>query len=137
MTTSLPEINKTILLNAPIEKVWNHVATAEGIAEWFMPNNFEPVLGHEFILEAGPFGKSKCKVTELDPPHTLSFNWDKDWTITFKLEGKEGQTEFTLIHAGWKADEKTAFGEEHSIVRDRMNQGWSGIVNKLAAVVHS
>lgn len=137
MTTSLPEIKKTILLNAPIEKVWSQVSTAEGIAEWFMPSTFEPVAGHEFILEAGPFGKSKCKVLEIDPPHMLRFAWDKDWTLTFKLEEKEGQTEFTLIHDGWRADEKTAFGQDHVIVRERMDQGWSGIMNKLTAVVQN
>lgn len=137
MTTSLPEIRKTILLDAPMEKVWKQISTAEGIAQWFMPSTFEPMLGHEFILEAGPFGKSKCKVTEIDPPNMLSFTWDKDWLLTFQLEEKEGQTEFTLIHGGWKDGEKTSFGEEHYMVRDRMDQGWSGIVNKLASVVQA
>ncbi|GIP42404.1 hypothetical protein J45TS6_08630 [Paenibacillus sp. J45TS6] len=137
MTTSLPEIRKTILLDAPMEKVWKQISTAEGIAQWFMPSTFEPMLGHEFILEAGPFGKSKCKVTEIDPPNMLSFTWDKDWLLTFQLEEKEGQTEFTLIHGGWKSGEKTSFGEDHSLVRDRMDQGWSGIVNKLASVVQA
>lgn len=102
MTQTLPDIQKTIVIDAPIEKVWSKVATAEGIAAWFMPNDFEPVLGHEFQLQAGPFGNSQCKVTELEPPHRLSFKWDKDWIITFELAEKDGQTEFTLTHGGWR-----------------------------------
>ncbi|MCM3128562.1 SRPBCC domain-containing protein [Paenibacillus provencensis] len=133
MTQTLPDIQKTIVIDAPIEKVWSTVATAEGIAAWFMPNDFEPVLGHEFHLQAGPFGNSLCKVTELDPPHRLCFKWDKDWIITFELAEKDGRTEFTLTHGGWSIEEKTSFGEDHSVVRDRMSGGWTGILSKLAA----
>lgn len=132
---TLPDIRKTVLLQAPVQKVWDAVATAEGIAVWFMPNDFEPVAGHEFHLNAGPFGKSPCKVTVIEPPHRLSFTWGKDWTITFELKAEGEQTEFTLIHGGWDADQVTEFGETHTVVRERMNQGWDGIEQKLRAYV--
>ncbi|MFC0213976.1 SRPBCC domain-containing protein [Paenibacillus chartarius] len=134
-TNTLPDIRQEITINAPIQKVWDAVATAEGIAEWFMPNDFQPVAGHEFHLDAVPFGKSPCRVTELDPPNRLSFRWGKDWTVTFELRENDGKTEFTLIHGGWDADTLTEFGESHRIVRDRMNQGWVGIVQKLKAKI--
>ncbi|SFS44284.1 SRPBCC family protein [Marininema halotolerans] len=132
---SLPEIRKSLLLNAPIQQVWEAVATAEGIAAWFMPNDFQPVMGYQFHLNAGPFGNSPCHVTELEPPHRLSFRWGKDWTITFLLEEQEAGTKFTLIHAGWNMDEVTEFGETHRVVRDRMDQGWDKLVKKLAEMV--
>ncbi|EES74628.1 SRPBCC family protein [Paenibacillus sp. MB22_1] len=134
-TGKLLDIRHTILLNAPISRVWEAVATSEGIAAWFMPNSFQPVLGYEFVLHAGPFGDSPCKVTELEPPHRLSFNWGKDWTVTFELEEKGEQTKFTLIHGGWTVDQVTEFGEAHELVRGRMDQGWTGIVAKLAEYV--
>ncbi|MFK7695242.1 SRPBCC domain-containing protein [Paenibacillus sp. HJGM_3] len=129
--TTLPDIRQSVVLRAPIDKVWKAVATSEGIAAWFMPNTFEPVEGFEFVLKAGPFGDSPCKVTVLDPPNKLSFNWGKDWTLTFELVDQGGKTEFTLIHSGWHADQVTEFGETHAVVRERMSQGWSGIGNKL------
>ncbi|TMV48990.1 SRPBCC domain-containing protein [Paenibacillus mesophilus] len=132
---TLPDIRQTVLLNAPIQKVWDAVATAEGIAAWFMPNDFKPELGYEFELQAGPFGNSPCKVTELDPPRRLSFTWAKDWTLTFELAEREGKTEFTLTHGGWNPDVVTEFGETHRVVRERMSQGWVGIVQKLASHV--
>ena len=132
---TLPDIRQTQLLKAPIAKVWEAVATAEGIAVWFMPNNFRPVLGYEFHLEAGPFGNSPCKVTELDPPNKLSFSWGKDWSLTFELAERDGQTEFTLIHSGWSAEGVTEFGQPHADVRGNMNQGWIGIMQKLVGYV--
>ncbi|KAF0993832.1 SRPBCC domain-containing protein [Geobacillus sp. TFV-3] len=134
---TLPEIRKTIVLNAPIEKVWKAVTTSEGIATWWMPNTFEPILGHQFVLHAGPFGDSPCKVTELDPPNLLGFDWGKDWHLTFVLKALEdGKTEFTLIHSGWDAEKTTEFGQPHTVVRKIMDDGWENIVNqKLPAYI--
>jgi len=133
---TLGDIRKTRVLKAPIAKVWKAVATAEGIASWWMPNDFEPVVGHEFHLDAGPYGKSPCKITAIEPPHKVAFDWGKDWTLTFELkELTDGQTEFTLIHGGWDEDQATEFGEPHVVVRERMSQGWAGIVEKMAGLI--
>jgi uncharacterized protein YndB with AHSA1/START domain len=61
--TLLPEIRKTVVINAPIAKVWKAVSTSDGISAWWMENTFEPGLGQEFVLHAGPYGDSRCKVT--------------------------------------------------------------------------
>jgi uncharacterized protein YndB with AHSA1/START domain len=135
--TTLPDIRQTLVLNAPVEKVWAAVATSEGIAAWFMPNDFEPVEGHEFHLEAGPFGQSPCKVTVIDPPSRLSFVWGKDWTLTFELVEQGDRTEFTLIHGGWDVDKVTEFGQAHELVRERMSEGWGGLANSLRAYVEA
>lgn len=132
-TNALPDIRQTVFLKAPIRKVWEAVSTAEGISSWFMPNDFQPVVGHEFHLEAGPYGKSPCKVTAFDPPNKLSFRWGKDWTLTFELEEQDGGTSFTLIHSGWSAGQATEFGQPHEEVRENMATGWTGIVKKLAS----
>lgn len=134
---TLPDIRKTQLFNAPIEKVWQAVATAEGLGAWFMPNNMVAETGHEFMLQAGPFGESPCKVTEVDPPNKLSFKWGKDWTLTFELADRDGKTEFTLIHSGWSEEQLTEFGESHNIVRGRMDGGWTGLVKKLGGYVEA
>lgn len=134
---TLLDIRQTLVFKAPVQKVWAAVSTSEGIAAWFMPNDFQPIEGHEFHLEAGPFGKSPCKVTEIDPPNRLSFKWGQDWTLTFELVEQGDQTEFTLIHGGWDADKVTEFGETHALVRERMSQGWIGLVSKLTTYVEA
>ena len=52
--------------------MWNVVSTAEGIASWFMPNDFVLEVGHEFHVQS-PF-ESPCKVLEIDEPNHLSFH---------------------------------------------------------------
>ncbi|CAM3098507.1 SRPBCC domain-containing protein [Paenibacillus lupini] len=139
-TNTLPDVRQTVEVNAPIEKVWNAVSTPEGIAAWFMPpsSDFKPEIGCEFHLESGQFGQSPCKVTEVDPPNRLSFNWAKDWTLTFELKELEaGKTEFTLIHGGWDADKVTEFGQAHTQVREHMAGGWVGIMKKFVSVVEA
>lgn len=132
MENTLQDIKKTIILEAPIQKVWDTVSTAEGIASWFMPNDFQPKVGHEFHVQS-PFGPSPCKVMDLDAPHRLTFSWDTDgWFISFILKELDGKTEFTLIHGGWKEPETILPkpNEKSSVIRDRMNHGWEQIVNQ-------
>ena len=125
MNSPLPEIRKTIVLNAPIERVWHAVATAEGLAGWWMTSTFEPVIGHNFVLHAGPYGDSPCTVTELEPMHRVGFDWDNDWHLTFELTDLgDGTTEFTLIHSGFDAGKSTRFGQPHHVIRDMMAEGW-------------
>nr|WP_191562734.1 SRPBCC domain-containing protein [Metabacillus idriensis] len=134
---TLQDIKQTVVYNAPIEKVWNSVSTSEGIAAWFMPNDFKPEMGYEFHLQS-PFGPSPCKVIELVPPHRLSFEWDTEgWFVTFILKELDGKTEFTLIHGGWKeADTILPKANEKSfIIRGRMDHGWTQIVENLRKIV--
>ncbi|MVP00645.1 SRPBCC family protein [Paenibacillus lutrae] len=126
----LPEIRKTIVIQAPIEKVWKAVSTSEGIAGWWMANTFEPIVGHEFILHAEQYGDSSCQVTELNLLNRVGFNWGKDWHLTFELKSLDGGTEVTLIHSGWDADKVTEFGQPHTVVRGFMDGGWEKIVKK-------
>ncbi|MED2974476.1 MULTISPECIES: SRPBCC family protein [unclassified Fictibacillus] len=127
------DIQYTDVFNAPIEKVWKTVATADGISAWFMPNDFEPHVGHDFHIQS-PFGPSPCKVLLVEEPHKLSFAWDQfGWIVTFELKEEEGKTRFTLTHSGWghpdailpKAQQKV------SAVRDNMNGGWAKIMQSL------
>ncbi|MGA4719759.1 SRPBCC family protein [Fictibacillus nanhaiensis] len=130
--STLPDIKQTATFNAPIQKVWDAVSTSEGMSTWFMPNDFKAEEGHEFHIQS-PFGPSPCKVLVIDEPHKLSFSWDTDgWVVTFLLEEKGDQTEFTLIHSGWKEEDAIVgkANQKAQDVRDRMNGGWVGIVNE-------
>ena len=126
----LPAIRQTVLLDAPIDRVWKAVSTSEGIAAWFMPNDFQPEVGSTFTLQT-PFGPSPCKVLELDPPHRLVFSWDTSgWRVTFELKERGEQTEFTLVHDGWGAPEEIIpkGRDTNAAIRDRMDHGWKEIV---------
>jgi uncharacterized protein YndB with AHSA1/START domain len=139
LQNTLQDIKQTVVINAPIQKVWDQVSTSEGIAAWLMPNDFKPEVGYEFHIQS-PFGPSPCKVTEINPPNSLAFTWDTDgWFLSFNLKDLGDKTEFTLIHGGWKpADEIVGkAGEKASVIRDRMSQGWTGIVEKLRVMLEN
>jgi uncharacterized protein YndB with AHSA1/START domain len=132
LMAALQDIKQTVVFNAPIQKVWDSVSTSEGMSSWFMPNDFKAEEGHEFHIQS-PFGPSPCKVLVVDEPHKLSFSWDTDgWVVTFLLKEQGDHTEFTLIHSGWKDEDAIVgkAGEKSSVIRDRMNGGWVGIVHE-------
>jgi len=136
---TLPEIRHTAIFHAPIQKVWEAISTSEGIAAWFMPNDFQPKAGHEFTLQT-PFGPTPCKVLELNPPYRLSFSWGNDWRVSFELKDLEGKTQFTLIHSGWGEPDQIVqeSGLKQSEVRNRMDHGWKSIVTeRLREVVEA
>lgn len=129
---TLPDIKKTAIFNAPIQKVWDAVATSDGIAAWYMPNNFQPQAGCEFYFQT-PYGPTPCKVLEIDPPRRLYFTWGEfGWRVSFELKELDGKTEFTLIHSGWGVPDEIVPGaqEPYSVIHDRMNNGWEPIVNE-------
>lgn len=139
MEYTLQDIKQTVVIEAPIQKVWEQVSTADGIAAWFMPNDFLAEVGHEFHLRS-PFGPSPCKVTELDPPNRLSFTWDTEgWFVSFILKELEEKTEFTLIHGGWKQRDElmNKANEKASVIYGRMSGGWVGILGNLRRTVES
>ena len=75
------------------------VSTDQGLKTWFMPGNLDPVEGHEFILEAGPFGQSPCSGDGSSSAARALFRWGKDWTLTFQPNEQPEGTDFTLITA--------------------------------------
>ena len=134
-TNMLPDIVRTITIEANINKVWNAISTSEALAAWLMPNDFQPVLDHEFHFKSQPQrgwnGIVDCKVKELDPPNKLGFTWqgnNMDQYVSFELKDIDGvSTAFTLVHSGWS--------EEHAVIREIMYEGWGYIIedfkNKL------
>jgi uncharacterized protein YndB with AHSA1/START domain len=124
----LPDIVRTITIDGSIEKVWSAISTSEALAAWLMPNDFQPLLGHEFTFKSQPQrgwdGVCYCKVTELNPPNKLGFTWqgnNMDQHVSFELKKlNDSSTEFTLVHSGWS--------EEHAVIREVMYDGWGYIL---------
>jgi uncharacterized protein YndB with AHSA1/START domain len=102
-------IRRSILVNAPVSRVWKALATSEGLASWLMSNDFRPVVGARFTFTAEPErdwdGVVECTVTELEEPWKLAFTWreaaDVALTlVTFELHELDGKTEVCLLHSG-------------------------------------
>ncbi|HWK22725.1 MAG TPA: SRPBCC domain-containing protein [Ureibacillus sp.] len=136
---NLKDIIQSVTIDAPIQKVWDYVSTADGLAQWFMPSDFKLQVGHEFTLQS-PFGPSPCKVLEVEEPTKILIQWDTDgWELTFLLKDMGSETEFTVIHGGWKEGDAIVPKAQRtqSAIRDTMNLGWAGIVQKLKQLVEA
>ncbi len=66
-----------VLYPHPPERVWRALTDRRMLAEWLMPNDFEPRLGHRFTFRTDPApgfdGTVRCQVIELDEPRRLSY----------------------------------------------------------------
>ena len=69
---------KCHLPNNP-EQVWQAITDPQMLGKWFMPNDFEPVIGHEFTFRKPPQkgwdGVTYCRVTELEPLHKVAYTY--------------------------------------------------------------
>ena len=128
----LPDIVRRVIMEATIEKVWHSITTSEALAVWCMPNDFEPVLGHEITFRSKPKGNWDgivyCKVMELEPPCKLGFTWSGaqlEQYVSFELKDLGGRTELIMTHAGWY--------EEQAALREVMYDGWGHILENFKA----
>ena len=109
-----------------VEQVWNAIARADALAQWLMPNDFEPRVGHVFTLDAGPpRGLIDAEVLELDPPTRMQWRWTIDGvptTVTITLRADADGTVLELEHTGLPTDP-----------RGRFDRGW---VDKFDRLTH-
>lgn len=118
----------------PPAVVWRALTSPELLAQWLMPNDFEPVVGHRFTFRSQPVGATrysgvtKCEVLELREPELLVISWedesdenDMQTKVTFRLEAHDGGTHLSLVQEG--------FREGHpndQMARKIMGGGWAG-----------
>ncbi len=61
------------------EVVWAALTDGEALAQWLMPNNFEPVAGRTFEFRIDPMmgfpGVIPCQVLEVEPPRRMVWSW--------------------------------------------------------------
>jgi len=117
----------------PIERVWAAVTDSKAMAEWLMPNDFEPRVGHRFTFTTQPQpgfdGIVHCEVREIIPPERLVFSWAGggiQTMLTIKLEPATGGTRLLLDQTGFE-------GVRAIAVSYILGNGWPGILNKKLA----
>ena len=90
-----------------IEALWEAIATSAGLAEWLMPNDFEPRVGHRFNFRCEGHGRGRIEseVLECSPPKRLVLTWiDTDegepMRVEIDLRPQDSGTLLTLRHTG-------------------------------------
>jgi uncharacterized protein YndB with AHSA1/START domain len=125
------------------EQVWEYLTRAELMELWLMPNDFLPILGHDFQFRIKPVsqldfdGIVYCKVLEIVPHQTLSYSWksgpgngkiELDSIVVWKLIPKDNGTELLLEHTGFR-------GFDNFSMFSAMNDGWFKNIQKIAELI--
>jgi len=120
----------------PPEKLWRALTQPHLIEEWLMKNDFQPVLGHAFKLRGDWGGVLDCEVLAIEPNRTLSYSWNfahddpayaLTSVVTFTLTPSGAGTHLRMEQAGFRPDQKQAYGGAHS--------GWKAFFAKLDDVL--
>ena len=140
-TASIPNKAITVeqLMPHPLEKIWRALTEASLIDRWLMKNDFRPVVGHRFTMQAKPIGEwsgvVECEVLEVKPPERLRYSWrggssanavhgtPLDSVVTWTLTAVEGGTLVRMVHDGFRPENEMAY--------QGMSQGWHHILERL------
>jgi len=127
----------------PLEAVWRMLSEPVLLANWLMPTDFKPVLGHRFTFMTKPVGDwdgtIRCEVLEIVPPRRLRYSWigglasnagygsRLDSIVTWSLSPQDGGTLLQMEHAG--------FGPDNAVAFNAMKSGWRQIVTRIETLL--
>ena len=134
------QIEREILIGAPIELVWNVLTEPRHIQQWFADDA-------EVELRVGASGRMRFKsgdsyqlqIEAVEPPRRFAFRWvqpegsvvraDNSMLVEFTLQPEAGSTRLRVVESGfdaidWSDDAKARYAENHS-------RGWTTILGRL------
>jgi len=100
------------------EKVWRALTDPVLLTEWLLPVvgfKLEPATAFTFKTQPYPGwdGTVSCRMLEIEPHRKLSYAWrvgEMDTVVTFALTPTASGTRLSLVHSGFKPDQKQNFG---------------------------
>jgi uncharacterized protein YndB with AHSA1/START domain len=100
------------------EKVWRALTDPVLLAEWLLPVvGLELEPGTAFTFQTKPVaewdGTVHCRTLEIEAHRKLSYAWvvgGMDTVVTFTLTPTASGTRLSLVHTGFKPDQKQNFG---------------------------
>lgn len=136
MNKPLLDIRQTILINAPLDKVWTVLTEPEYVNQWLGCLRYEKSLDHVFYMQQDAAkreaddieGATHCRVLTLEKPHKFVFSWyipgTPETEVHIGLQASNGATQVTLTHIGWDQFDSEAI----RAIRDGLEGGWKSFV---------
>jgi uncharacterized protein YndB with AHSA1/START domain len=110
------------LLPVPIDDAWARLATAEGLATWLGPADFDPVVGAAFTVRfagaggvSGEHDAARGVVTTVEAPALMVLAWheepgpDVDSTVRLELDPVGPQSRLILTHRDLPVERKYGY----------------------------
>ena len=143
MSTPEYQIERDIVIDAPVEVVWRTITEPEQISLWFADKvELEIKPGAVGFLGFGDQG-GPVMVETVDPPNRFSFRWNhpageepsagNSLLVEFRLVGEGERTHLRVVESGLgqlsRPDiDKQRYADEH-------NDGWGDFLDRLARVL--
>jgi uncharacterized protein YndB with AHSA1/START domain len=127
-------------LARPPDRVWQALTDPALLAQWLMPNDFRPAVGHQFTFRTEPVpahgfdGIVHCQVLDLDPPRLLRFSWRGgllDTVVSWRLVPEGTGTRLLITHDGFDDSDPA-----QQLTMGILGGGWRGhLMKRLTAVL--
>jgi uncharacterized protein YndB with AHSA1/START domain len=143
MSTTDYQIEREILIDAPVEVVWRTITEPDQISLWFADTvQLEVRPGARGYMGFGEQG-GPVIVETVDPPTRFSFRWNhpsgeepaagNSILVEFTLAGEGGHTRLRVVESGldrfpWPDVDKQRYADEH-------NGGWGEFLDRLARLL--
>ncbi len=109
-------IERTLVLKAPLQRVWDAIATPEGFAGWFLTRVEGKWMAGETVVLYWPSGKANDIILHIiDEPRVFAYKWhpgdyakvsdfpqEQLTTVTMKLTEMDEGTELHLTETGFE-----------------------------------
>ena len=130
----MTEIKQTHTINASPDRVFRALTETGEITRWFASSaESDAKTGGRFKYDYAFDDASRNHSVDgvyrdLTPGKTVAYSWPAGHAkhpseVVFTLAPKDGGTELTLVHSGWKADDETSV-KEHDM-------GWGFFLSNL------
>jgi uncharacterized protein YndB with AHSA1/START domain len=131
------QIEKEILIEAPIDDVWQIVTEPEHITRWFAKECELDRQSGRVTFESGR--TFYLHVVAFEPPHRFAYRWlnqkgtkagpDNSMLVEFSLQAEDGNTRLRVVESGfdevdWTDEAKTTYFDDHS-------SGWQTLMGRL------
>ena len=134
------QIEKDILIDAPIDVVWRVITEPHQIVQWFSEEAEIDVSpgGHgRLVFRSGE--SYQLQVEAVEPPRRFAFRWvqpqgsvarpDNSMLVEFTLEPVGDRTRLRVVESGfdtvdWSDEKKARYAERHT-------DGWQTLLGRL------
>lgn len=145
MAPDTDRIERDVLIEAPIERVWTLVTKPEHVGRWFADGGAEIDLrpGGAMKLTWREHGTFHGRVEVVDEPHRFAYRWlstidaredprpGNSTLAEFTLAAEGDATRVTVVETGFDALERTP--EERTAALTSHSEGWGLELGDLAA----
>ncbi len=134
------QIQREILIDAPVEVVWRIITEPDQIVRWFSQEaELEPHAGGRGRLRFTSGHSVQLKIESVEPPRRFAFRWaeekgpvarmDNSMLVEFTLRPEAGGTLLRVVETGydrvdWSDEDKEKYVEEHT-------HGWRECLERL------